>query len=748
MFDRLADLVSHRPRAVLGFWLALLLLALPLASRVGGVMTSDTGAAPGSQAELVRAALEQHFARAGGRSLVLIGEATGPQAAGADAAALDERFLALLDELSGSGAVASVQTSATAALFPSFASGKGASVALLELETEDEAEAYRVMRQLSAQLPRSGPIHYTLTGDVAIEHELREISERDALRAELIGVSISLVVLILVFGAVVAAALPLAVALVSVTLSMAALYLLGQAWPIASFAQSMVTLLGLATGIDYALLMVSRYREELAKGQDGAGAAARATRAAGKAVGVSGLTVLLALSALLIPPLGFIRSIGAASIIVMFFSLAVSLSALPALLALLGPRVNALRVSRREPGTRGKPFWQRRAAAVMRRPLLWTVFGVLALVLMALPATQMQLAVGGVRGLTEETRARQAYGVLERLDLAQLEYALDVLVDFGERGFYHPSSVRAVAELTRAAQSLPGANQVLSPSTAPGLPALLVYQYYASPELAQASPLKPLADATISSAGRYALLKVYPGSSDPAQIGALLGELRERAHDLGLKVTIGGRHVANEEWTQTLYRSFPYAVLFVYAATFILLGLAFRSLLIPLKAILLNTLTVLASFGVLTLVFQHGVLARLVGVSGGLGFVETSVPIFIFAVVFGLSMDYEVFLVSRIVEGHQRGLSDREAVMHALAATGSVISSAALIMVIVFAVFILSHIVLIKSLSLGLSVAVLLDATLVRLALVPAVMLLTSRWNWWFPKPVARLARRVDFGHD
>ncbi len=744
MFRRLADLTTRYPRFVLAFWLAVLLLGLPLASRVGEVMTSDTGSAPGSRAEAVKTVLAESFARSGGRTLVLIAEAD----AGQDTTSLDVAFAETLQQLAASPQVAAVQSPDTTSILPGFSASGNASVALLELTTESRKEAHDILTALKAQLPEDGLLRYTLTGDIAIDRELQEISERDALRAELIGVSISLVVLVLVFGAVVAASLPLIVALVSVTLSMAALFLLGQLMPVASFAQSMVTLLGLATGIDYALLMVNRYREELASGLEPTQAAHRTTTSAGKAVAVSGLTVLVALSALLIPPLEFIRSIGAASIMVMFFSVAVSLTALPALLALLGRRVNALRLTRREPGTRLRGFWQARATAIMRRPVLWTVFGALLLVLIGLPAFGMRLSIGGVQGLTEETSARQAYGVLERLGLAHLEYAIDVLVDFGEQGFYHPSSVHGAAQLTREAQGLEGSSRVLSPTTAAGLPSLLVYQYYASPELTRGSPLSSLARSTVSVEGRYALLKVYPTSSDPALISGLVRELRESADALDLRATIGGRYVANQEWTQTLYRSFPYAVLFVYVATFILLGLAFRSLLIPLKAILLNTLTVFASFGVITLVFQNGVLAHVFGVPGGLGFVETSVPIFIFAVVFGLSMDYEVFLVSRIVEGHQRGLNDQDAVMHALTSTGSVISSAALIMVIVFSAFILSHIVLIKTLSLGLSVAVLLDATLVRLALVPAVMLLTKRWNWWFPKPISRLAKRVDFGHD
>jgi RND superfamily putative drug exporter len=217
---------------------------------------------------------------------------------------------------------------------------------------------------------------------------------------------------------------------------------------------------------------------------------------------------------------------------------------------------------------------------------------------------------------------------------------------------------------------------------------------------------------------------------------------------LGLTARIGGDFIYEHETTKALYGQFPLALGLVYLATFIVLGLAFRSLLIPIKAIVLNTLTVGAAFGVLTLIFQYGLGATLFGLAGGLGFVDTAVPLFIFALVFGLSMDYEVFLVARIHEAHERGYDDKAAVISALTSTGGVISSAAAVMIAVFLPFVFSEVVLIKTLGLGLAVAIFLDATVVRLTLVPAVMALAGRWNWWLPKPFARLAERVNLSHD
>ena len=747
MLKRVSYLSTHYPRRVLGFWALLLVLSLPLASRVGNVLTTESGWAPDSQAELSRDLIESEFATQTNYELIVAAQARAEDSSAAD---LREDFESLANDLQTLDEVSSIETAQSQSLIPEFETG-GASLALIELSVTERDEVDAATTRIKNALPQNGLSEYFLTGGPAIEQEIQAVSKRDAFRAEVVGLSISLVVLTFVFGAVVAAALPLLVAVTSIVFSLAALYLAGLFAPIASFGITVVSLLGLATGIDYALLMVNRFREEL--GADDASsvqaAAQRTVLSAGKAISVSGLTTLIALSALLIPPLAFIRSMGLACLIVMFFSVMVSVTALPALLTLLGKRVNWLRVTNKEPGTRTRSFWRARAEAVMRRPWLWTILGIGTLVLMSLPALRMQTNIAGVQGLTERTSAKRAQSVLESLNLDSLQASIDVLVDLGEDGFFYPSSVRAVSALTREAQNLPDVAQLLSPLTADSVPRLLLFQYYATREGALESPLNELVQTTVSEDGRYALLRVFPKSDlSPAAIAALIENLRSLSEDSDLSAIIGGRHVSDFEWARALYNSFPYAVALVYLSTFILLGLAFRSILIPLKSIFLNTLGVGAAFGVITAVFQMGWFAPLFGLSQGLGFVETSIPIFIFAIVFGLSMDYEVFLVSRIYEAHNEGLSDHEAVSHALSVTGSIISSAALLMIIVFAAFIPSNVVLIKTLALGLTVAVFLDATLVRSALVPAVMTLAGRWNWWLPAPLARLAKRVNLSHD
>ncbi len=745
MLKRIASFSSHYPKTVLFLWFCLFIVSLPLSLQVGSILSNDAGLAPNSQAHQVAAIITQDFVQQANYELIITAEALDSNLSAEE---LGTNLQVLAEAIRNLPKIRDVQTNREQPLIPTFDDSDN-SLMLIELGTTERDDILTVTEDIVSLLPDSGPLQFFLTGWPAIELELQAISARDALRAEVIGLSISLVVLVLVFGAVVAALLPILVAIMTIVLSLAMLFLVGQLGPIANFATTIISLLGLATGIDYALLMVNRYREELAAGFDPKTAAARTTTTAGKAVSVSGLTVLIALAALLIPPLEYIRSMGVSSIITMFFSVSISITVLPAIFTLLGHNINRLQISRKPPGTRSRQFWRNRARSVLKRPLIWTVTGIAVLLVLSLPALSMQVDFSGIRGLTEQTSATQAQAVLDDLQVSQYQRSIDLLVDFGERGFYHPASVRAISQLNRSASGIQDVEQVLSPMAAGNLPSLLLYQYYLTPESALNSPLEPLVNATVAQDGRYVLTRVFPTAYvSPAVIEGILHELRQTVNDQHLTVLWAGSHVTDHEWTQALYSSFPLAVLLVYLATFILLGLAFKSILIPLKSILLNTLVVAAAFGIITLVFQHGWLAPLFGISEGFGFVEAAVPIFIFAVVFGLSMDYEVFLVSRIYEAHERGLSDREAVTHALSVTGNVISSAALIMIIVFSMFIFSHVVLIKTLSLGLTIAVFLDATLVRSVLVPAVMDLAGRWNWWLPRPVARIAKRINFGHD
>ena len=747
MFVSLGRFVSRYPRWILLFWVVVTLFSAPFANRIGEVLTGRPGNIPGSSSEAVRQRLISDFNLSNQEAFVLVARSDHARVG---QAAFDQPYARILASLAALPQVRSIDDHRNLSSFPLVAEDGRFAVAIIQLEELDRLAAQQAANSIRSLLAQEPAFAFDLAGGAATSSEIEAISARDAQRAEILGLPLSLVVLVIAFGAIVAAALPLIDAVASIVVSFAVLFALGQVIPFAVFTRSIVTMLGLAIGVDHALLMVSRFREELKKQPSAREAAAVTTATAGKAIGFSVLTTVTALSALLVPPLNFIRSIGIGTITVLIVGAIVSLTALPASLALLGHRVNWLRL-RRDPGERSRIFWRRRAEQVMLHPWRWALGGTLLIVLLSVPALRMQVAAADVRGLSESTEARQVEMALEELGLAGLLNSYDIVLDFAERsgGFFHPSSVREVSRLSRAVAELDGASRVHSAMTVSGIPPLLLYQYYATAETARASDLADLVATTVSENGRYALLRVFPEQGiSPAQGETLRQAIQQQAQALGVAVLIGGNYRGQAEWASALYADFPLTIGLVYLATFLLLGLAFRSIVVPIKSILLNSITVAASFGVLTLVFQHGIGAQLVGLESSIGFIDSNVPMFIFAILFGLSMDYEVFLVTRLFEAHERGLSDRDAVIEAISATGSVISSAAAIMVVVFSLFIFSEITLIKNLGLGLSVAVVLDAVLVRLALVPAFMLLAGKWNWWLPRPMARLAKHLNLGHE
>jgi len=730
---------TSKPRWILAFWIVVFVASLPLASRVGEVLIAQPGLPLASDATTVARLIDEQFGAVGSDSVLIL---VRPQHDGEAGAEASEAFLA---DATGIAGVTEVHSLADR--LPSLRS-RSAFLGKVEFASSDPAAIKQAVADLRVLAEKYGEVQVALAGGHATGLELERVSKRDARRAELFGLPLALVILAVGFGALVASLVPLVVAVASVTVSLAAVWLIGQVFPFAVFTHSIVTMLGLATGIDYALLMVNRFREELRRGRSARDAAAVTSATAGRAVLFSGLTVMIALTALLVPPLPYIRTVGVGAMVVLAVSVIVSSSALPALLALLGPRVDMLKLTRRQPGLRTQRFWRRRAEAVMRRPWSWTILGSAVMLAVALPALGMRVADPGALGLARGSEARVVVAELDDAGLGGLLASVTVLIDSGEDGFFGPSTPRRASALARQLAGLENVGAVFSPFSVSGVPNLLLLQYYVDESLARGAEVAEVAVATVGSGGRYVRLQVVPSRDlAPAAAAELERRIQEAAVAAGFGARMGGSAAFEAEWSQVLYGAFPLALAIVVVATFALLGLAFRSVLIPLKSIVLNVLTVAAAYGVITAVFQDGFGASLFGLDGGLGYVDSNVPLFVFAIVFGLSMDYEVFLVARIYENHRAGLSDELAVANALAATGSVITSAAAVMLAVFGVFFFSEVVLIKTLGVGLFVAVLFDASLVRVAMVPAVMRLAGGANWWMPAWLRRLADRIDISH-
>ena len=547
-----------------------------------------------------------------------------------------------------------------------------------------------------------------VTGTASINSDFSQTAETDLQKGEGIGVPIALLILLIVFGAVVAAGLPIILSLVAITAAVALTALVGQTFDVSIFAINMVTMMGLATGIDYSLFIISRFREERARGREKIDAIAVTGGTASRAVLFSGLTVVLALLGLVIVPTNIFASLAIGAILVVSMSVVAALTLLPAVLSLLGDRVNSLKLpylGRRliDGQARGRTSWIARVAQrAMKRPAIALVVGVGILLLFAYPALDMKTGVSGVNTFPDSFDSKQGFAVLDTQFSAGSVNPVQIVVD----------------------------GQVNDPAVQSAIERL-------ENELAADGSFGPVQTQTAES-GTLALLSV-PVNGDAvgdlalAKVRELRGTLVPAAFaDSGAGVYVTGQSAFNVDYIDIVDRYFPWVVALVLSLSFLLLMVAFRSVVIPLKAILMNLLSVGAAYGLITLVSLKGWGAGLLGFQQ-VEVVEQWVPLFLFAILFGLSMDYQVFLLSRIKEAWDRTHDNTLAVTEGVNATAGIITGAALIMVAVFAGFAAGDLVMFQQMGFGLAVAVLLDATLIRTLLVPAAMKLLGRWNWYLP---------------
>lgn len=583
----------------------------------------------------------------------------------------------------------------------------------------------------AAQVPRE--LTLEVTGTTAAIHAMDVQSSSDLIAAERIGLPLSLLVLLVVFRAPLAALLPLALAMLAVSIGFAGLYALHWWTPVTVFAQNVVSMIGLGVGVDYALFIVSRYREEIAGGRAPRAAAATTICTAGRSVLFSGITVAMGFLALFLVRAPFLHTIALGGVFVVAGAVAASLTLLPALLVLLDRALDWPK--RRTPALavpkRGSHFWIAWAGAVMRRP--WWALGLASLVLLILilPVSRLSAWNIGAGDLPATDEARRGYERIVQEFAPGWMSPIVVLIEAPpERTLWEPRSRDAILALASRLKRDPrsgsvlGLHQILGATTA-------------SPIAALPAPLRAAASRVMSKDGRIGVLALMTPEppEDPATM-AYVRELRvHRWHELeaaGLSVQWGGFAAVLEDFDNELFGRLPWAVVAVVFSTFVALAIMFRSLVIPLKATLLNTLSVLAAYGFLVLVFQDGVGAAWIGLDppGGL---NSFIVLMLFTILFGLSMDYEVFLLSRMQEEYRASGDSARAVALGLGSTAGIITSAALIMISIFAAFGFTTLVPTREFGLGLAFAVALDATLIRVVLVPALMAISGRWNWWLP---------------
>ena len=591
----------------------------------------------------------------------------------------------------------------------------------LEGDTVDAAKTVEPLVSLIDEQD-SGDFRVLIVGDGSINKEIQEAFEKDLQMAEYIGIPAAMVVLLVVFGAAVAAGVPIVLGLAGIFLSVGLTAALSRILGINSMVINMITMIGLAVGIDYTLFIVERFREERAKGVEKIDAIVNSGNTASRAVLFSGLTVIIAMAGMFIVPATTFHGLGIGAITVVFAAVAVALTLLPAVLSLLGDKINWLHLPGRKERADHESeegFWGRSTATVMRHPVVAIVASVAILLAAAAPFLTIQLGSMGLRDFPRDLETVQAFLVLDddfsagRISPAEITFDGDV-------------DSPAMQDGIRQLEALLAEDERFSNLTA----------------------LEMNADGTLG-----ALSVQVDGDSLGPDARAAVEDLRNDylpAAFSGAEVDIAvtGGAASTTDYVDAMNKYLPLVVAFVLALSFVLLMMVFRSIVIPVKAILMNLLSVGAAYGLIVLVFQHGVGADLFGFNQS-DSIEAFLPIFMFAVLFGLSMDYHVFLLSRIQERYLQTGDNAGSVAYGLRSTAHIITGAALIMIVVFGGFALGDMTSLQQTGFGLAVAVLIDATLVRTVLVPASMQMLGDWNWYLPSWLQWLPRiSVEGGHE
>jgi uncharacterized membrane protein YdfJ with MMPL/SSD domain len=638
--------------------------------------------------------------------------------------------------------------------------------------TVDEDSSIDLVDPVQTAVTAATPAGYEvqLTGFGPIQQASARLSEEDLVRAETVSLPIAALVLLLVFGTLVAAGMPLLVAAFAIPTSVGIINLVAQRTEMSIYVLNIATMLGLALAIDYSLFLTSRFREELKRGRTVEQAVERAVGTAGKAVLFSGVAVAIGLSGLLWFQASGLSSIGLGGAIVVIASVFYSLVLLPAILGMLGHRVNALAVGgllrrlglrRGDPSVERDSRWARVAHWVMRHPIAVLVPTLAFLLVVGSPYLRLQQGIPDATVMPAGVPSRDAWVALQTEFRAGETTPIIILVDT-DGAPLTPPTIAGVKDYAAIVAGIEGIDRVegpfdlQDPATGRDLTPQEIADLYAAPE-GQVPPelgaaLGQLREAYIRG-GTVRLDAITSLSSAEPAGTALISTIRRAGLDSGgfpplgvERVQIGGGAALGEDFLISQAERIPWAVGTTLLASAIILFLLFGSLAIPIKAVLMTLLSLTASFGALVWIFQEGNLSDVLRFEP-LGYTIAGNPIIMFAVLIGLSMDYEVLLLSRIQESYRRTGDNAAAVADGLARTAGVITGAALIMVTVFAAFALADTVTIKSIGVGMALAVLLDATIIRVLLVPATMRLLGGWNWWAPGPLGRLAERFGFSH-
>jgi RND superfamily putative drug exporter len=705
--QRLARACSARPWTTIAVWIAAVVVSVGLASSLlGDVVTTDGNFTNKPEALRAKDLIEERLR--GGEYLTELYILSSPQATVDDpafrtaASELQTRSLAL-----GPETVAGVTNyfeNNDASLVSGDRHTLLVPVTLVKTSGVDISDNGPLLRDIAADITSSSGLKIEVFGSASLSDDFSKISEEDLRTGESVGILVALIVLVLVFGALVAGVIPILTGIGSIALALATVALVGQQYQFSFFVTNMIAMMGLALGIDYSLFIISRYREERAHGRDELAAIEAAGATARRAVLFSGLTVVVALLGMLLIPTTIFRSLAAGAIFVAVFAVLASLTLLPAILGLLGDRINAGRIRRKKSvASQAHPLWDRVTRAVMARPVIAIILGAGLLLLAASPYLSIETGFAGVTTLPKSAESRQAFDRLVQSFPGGLDAPVEIVITGPSTD---PGVVRGIEQLQR---DLAGDGS-FGPSHV---------EVNAAGDLTLVSaPLlgDPASDAAVSAIERVRARYVPAALPDSPSYDAL----------------VGGQTAFNKDFFDLTDRYMPIVFAFVLGISFLLLMVVFRSIVVPLKAIIMNLLSVGAAYGLIVLVTQKGVGNEIFGFQK-VDVVEAWIPLFLFSVLFGLSMDYHVFLLSRIREHYDQSKDNTESVAYGLSTTGAIITGAALIMVAVFGGFASGNLVAFQQMGFGLAVAVLIDATIVRSVLVPATMKLLGSRNWYLP---------------
>jgi putative drug exporter of the RND superfamily len=701
LFSRLAAFSARHRRAVITTWLVLAFAAAPLAITLTTALSGAGWEAQGSTALQVRNELRTDFPQLGAEDPVVVYHQPTPIAS--DPGGL-EHLVAELRAAPHAQAVANPLTMPAAAGLTS-RDGRTALVPVA-MHVHDDAQRPVAAGDLGnyvATLKLPSGARAEVTGEWAIWSDFNQINEHALHKAELLSGLPSMILLFVAFGTLLAAGLPLLLALAGIAVGFALLHVLGWAMPLSVWSMNFSMMIGLAVGIDYSLFIVSRYREERAEGKDALTAIENTMSTAGKAVFLSALTVVMALAAVFLVPVMVFRSMALGMILSVVAVALASLTLLPAVLVALGDKV-LVRKNAEDPDITAESRWQRTTSVALRKPGSVLAIGLVVLGALIAPALGMHLGMPGARVVDTGHTSRDGY---------------DMLV-----AAYGPGAASPVFITTPASD----ANTVVTISSA--IPDVVDARVVTEP----------------SAAGRVVVRVTGSTPVDDPRTAQLVDTLRTQVADTIPAARVGGPAAQNRDLTAVLTGRAPYAIGLILLVAFVLLLVVFRSLVVALTSILMNLVTVGAAFGFATLVFQHGIGTGLLGIDHQ-AFVDAWAPLFFFALLFGLSMDYQLFLLAAIRERYEATGDTRRAISEGIARTGRPITNAALIMIVVFIAFGVTGPIPPTELGVTLAMAVLLDATIVRVLLVPATMALLGERNWYLPRWLDRVLPHVHFSH-